>query len=39
MKFGMSSDDKAQEDWSESYINYLHSVPEGTRVATLDLHI
>ena len=37
--FGMSSDDKAQEDWSESYINYLHSVPEGTRVVSLDLHI
>lgn len=37
--FGMSSDDKTQEDWSESYINYLHSVPEGTRVVSLDLHI
>ena len=37
--FGMSSDDKDQEDWSETYINYLHSVPEGTRVVSLDLHI
>ena len=37
--FGMSSDDKDQEDWSETYINYLHSVPEGTRVVSLYLHI